>query len=99
MNQDNLDNFRSLLDNFRSLPQYEEWKENGQGSFFLGVPVKDMSREDLMAVIGWLNKEQVRVNKQHQEEREFMRSLDKFSSSRPSFSLWFIIAGLVLLCL
>ena len=37
--------------------QLEKWKQDAEGSSFYGIVLKDLDRDGLLAVIGYLNEE------------------------------------------
>lgn len=46
------------------------WKHAAEGSRFYGLSISEFSRDELLAVIGWLIEDKDRAFKRHTEERE-----------------------------
>ena len=64
----------SLVD---EIPNYREWIEHAEGSSFFGKMLSEMSREEVLGVVGFLAKESERREKQIKQERTFLLDLER----------------------
>jgi len=60
--------------------EMEKWKQDAEMSMFCGEFLKDLSKDELLAVIGHLQMDLKRQEDSHTKEREFMNLCDKHSN-------------------
>ncbi|MFW5795435.1 MAG: hypothetical protein ACOCV1_08140, partial [Bacillota bacterium] len=62
------------------IPEMKEWKSQAENCKFLGIKISDLSREELLGVIGWFDNECKKIRKNYEQERNFDKELnDKLS--------------------
>jgi len=88
-------------EDLRSIPGYEGWVNEAKDSMFFGVLLKDLDKEDLLAVIGFLHKDGERQKESYKQQIKFMEDMEeaKKKNCRGAPLFLSIIAALLLLSL
>ena len=55
----------------------DEWLEKSRGVLFFGVPVHELGREDLLAVVGYLMDQTERERKHHASTVDFLKAASR----------------------
>lgn len=67
-----------MSDLFKRLPDsMNNWKQIAEGSCFFGLPISEMDREELLAIIGQLIQSKEQTFAEREREREFWYSLSQ----------------------
>lgn len=64
-----------MSDLMQSVPKMKKWKEEAEESTFFGFKIGDLSRDELLGVIGWFNEDCQKMRESHEEESRFYRDL------------------------
>jgi hypothetical protein len=57
---------------FTEIEESVAWEKEAEGSMFFGEPIANMSRDELMAVIGYLAKDADATRKRHDSDMALM---------------------------
>lgn len=59
----------------KEIPEMKKWKSEAEASTFFGFQLDELSRDELLGVIGWWCQESKRMIKSHEQELSFYRDI------------------------
>lgn len=82
---------------------YREWIKHAEGSTFYGKQMSDMSKEELLGVIGWMSQDSKKEIEQLKKEHKFLDDI-RDSSPKPiplaiPLAIPFICLLVIFICL
>ena len=66
------------------IPGYQKWIDAAKDSAFFGKKLQDMSKEELLGVIGWMREDGDRQMTQTKKDHELFMNIEKSKPKTPT---------------